>query len=143
MNLSEKDIIRFKDGIFYSPDGCWYWTKTINLNGYGIMSLGRKMKSCHRISFFIHNGKLPHNLLVCHACDNTLCVNPNHLFLGTHKDNTQDMVKKGRHMHGFQKTHCKRGHELSTENVYLFGKKRNCKICRRAAGKAYRKRKKI
>lgn len=74
---------------------CWLWTGCKIQNGYGRIRVG-KLKLAHRISYEIHIGLIPEGLLVCHKCDVRDCVNPEHLFLGTKKDNTQDMIKKGR-----------------------------------------------
>ena len=83
-----------------NPNGCWEWTASIT-RGYGRFSLTHsKPIQAHRYSWIIHFGNIPDNLCVLHKCDNQLCVNPDHLFLGTHKDNTQDMIKKQRHQFG-------------------------------------------
>lgn len=77
--------------------GCWNWTGGLNKDGYGIFSLGRKKKvRAHRWSYMHFIGEIEGKLLVCHTCDNPRCVNPEHFFLGTHRDNNNDMVRKGR-----------------------------------------------
>ena len=76
--------------------GCWIWTATANKHGYGQLRVNWKMKQAHRYSYEMHKGEIPEGKLVCHKCDVRSCVNPDHLFLGTHQDNANDMVKKGR-----------------------------------------------
>ncbi len=78
------------------PGACWEWTKSTSKSGYGNISINGKTRLVHRVSFEIFNGEIPDRMIVCHRCDRRNCINPNHLFLGTHKDNTQDMIKKGR-----------------------------------------------
>lgn len=76
---------------------CWEWTAGVNNLGYGMIRDEKRMRSAHRVSYEEHIGKIPHGMCVCHACDNPKCINPKHLWLGTRKQNTQDMIDKNRH----------------------------------------------
>lgn len=75
---------------------CWEWQGYLNKIGYGQAKLQKKTWLAHRLSYEIFINEIPTNMLVLHKCDNKCCVNPEHLFLGTHADNTNDMCKKNR-----------------------------------------------
>jgi len=76
---------------------CWEWNKP-NTRGYGEYYIGNyRFERAHRFSYKIYKGKIPKGLCVCHTCDNPKCVNPDHLWLGTVKENNQDCIKKERH----------------------------------------------
>lgn len=78
-------------------DECWTWQACLrNDRGYGNFWNNNKNHRAHRVSWEIFNGEIPKDLHVLHRCDNRVCVNPSHLFLGTHQDNMSDMKKKGR-----------------------------------------------
>ena len=79
-----------------SGEECWLWTGAVDSVGYGCF----RGKKAHRFSYEIHFGKFDKSLDVLHQCDNVWCVNPSHLFLGTHADNMADMVAKGRSKRG-------------------------------------------
>lgn len=78
------------------PDECWLWRGYLTNGGYGQIGLNYKSITVHRASYEVSIGPIPAGMCVLHRCDVRACVNPAHLFLGTHRDNTQDMVRKGR-----------------------------------------------
>lgn len=86
----------------YTPEpnsGCWLWIGGVNEMGYGIFGVGEKTErvaKAHRVSYEIHKGPIPAGMNVLHRCDVPGCVNPDHLWLGTLRDNSRDMVNKGR-----------------------------------------------
>lgn len=75
---------------------CWLWVGYVEPAGYGKMRVGSKNMRAHRVSWELHNKPIPVGLCILHKCDIRNCVNPEHLFLGTHKDNMVDCVNKGR-----------------------------------------------
>lgn len=81
-----------KDG----PNGCRLWTGAIGGRGYGVLSLSTRQVYAHRASYALHCGPIPAGKIVCHKCDVRNCINPDHFFLGTHRDNMLDKVAKGR-----------------------------------------------
>lgn len=104
---------RFFDKV-NKTESCWIWTASLRGKaGYGAYKLNGKTINAHRVSYELHNGLIPEGMYVCHTCDNRKCVNPNHLFLGTAKDNYQDAVNKARIIKGWNteklKKHPSRG----------------------------------
>ena len=96
--------------------GCWLWIGSSDPDGYGSIYLNRKERHrAHRISYKAFNGDFDSNLLVCHQCDVPSCVNPDHLFLGTHQDNVKDMDKKGRR--ALKQGELNPSHKLSNDQV--------------------------
>lgn len=138
-SLSERFWAKVK-----KSDGCWLWTGPIMNSGYG-RGPGRNSKYtiAHRLSWELRHGEIPSGLLVLHRCDNRLCVNPEHLFLGTYKDNTADMWAKGRAKGPAAEraaaTHCQRGHAFDDANTRIYKNYRVCLACKRAGAAAWEK----
>ena len=135
----EKQLINFnkkvnKFGDEQNPD-CWIWTACKSSSGYGAFTLYSKKSAigAHVASYILHKGEISTGMIVCHSCDNKLCVNPDHLWLGSTKDNSRDMVSKNRNPWSSKpRTHCRRGHEFSIVGVRN-GVKKNGKSYRTCA----------
>ena len=100
-HLTTHTIERFWMNVAVSePDACWLWTGYRTRGGYGAFFVSsakaERTVTAHRLAYFIAHGEIPDDMCVCHRCDTPLCVNPNHLFLGTQGDNMRDAASKGR-----------------------------------------------
>lgn len=93
MPYSETDLQRFGKRVVLT-EKCWLWKGELR-KGYGLIRFGKKKVTAHRMSWQIHNGPIPEGMFVCHKCDIKICVNPDHLFLGSNLDNLIDMHTKG------------------------------------------------
>lgn len=137
-----KEIMAIKNNCDINHKGCWIWKKPRttsvkpNSKPYGMILVNGKIKRAHRYVLEILRIKIE-GLCVCHKCDETLCVNPDHLFVGTHIDNMMDKKIKGRQTKGTTnqnkgKTHCPKGHPYSGKNL-IYEKttnRRRCRACR-------------
>lgn len=110
--------------------GCWLWSGRLDKDGYGkCQASGKNWKEqrAHRVAYRLFKSKIPKGKMILHGCDTPSCVNPEHLRPGTAQDNYDDSFVRGRRPP--KRTHCMRGHELSEENVGVYGKQRRCKAC--------------
>lgn len=131
--------------------GCWEWRGARNDSGYGDLTLGRQglyNARVHRLMYERFIRPIPDGLIVRHKCDNPPCVNPDHLEVGTYQDNSDDMIKRGRHWrHGA--TECRNGHDLTDPSSYRFEKRSGrggekvCLACQRERHLRWQEKKKL
>lgn len=135
--------------------GCWLWLLATNKGGYGEVDLIQGETYAHRVAYVLFIGPVPPGWFVCHKCDHPRCVNPQHLFLGTARDNVQDSIAKGRFfrwqhtgmrlsgdpINRPRKSCCPYGHPYERGYGTRSGT-RLCRVCSHRREKAYRLRKK-
>jgi hypothetical protein len=113
---------------------CWLWTAYKNNNGYGVIRENGVNVLAHRLSLTLSGVDLPDDKNALHKCDVPACVNPEHLYVGTQKENIRDLVNRGRHCNqNTRKTHCIHGHEFTDANIIRTKKGRHCRECNRIA----------
>lgn len=139
---------RFFNRVSPEPNsGCWLWDGAVAAGNKGTHFYGRfwngsRLVAAHRQAWSLLIGPIPAGSHVLHKCDIPQCVNPDHLFLGSHADNMADMTAKGKSHRG--KTHCKRGHPFDEQNTRWVQKQgyigRQCRTCANQSGKMSKRR---
>lgn len=135
---STKDYLRARVDV--DPvSGCWEWAQRLCKRGYPLTDRGKRQSYAHRLAFKEFIGPIPAGMTVDHVCFNPPCINPDHLRLLTHSDNS-------RNQRSAAKTHCANGHEYTPENTYMRpskhrGGRRDCRTCIRERVAKYKERK--
>lgn len=120
--------------------GCWIWLRGLSGGKYKYPVWGQRdqRRQVSHLALLTRGIEVPRGLDACHSCDNTYCVNPDHLFVGTRKDNMRDAQAKRRLVGYGKREVCKAGHPLSGENLYVSPDgKRHCRICVRRWGRKH------
>jgi len=116
----------FEDKVWPEPNsGCWLWSGAKTSSGYGSFAMDRyRTIPAHRYAWICAYGSIPDGIDVCHRCDNPLCVNPEHLWLGTHTDNNSDRHRKGRSRGGSMKGTANPSAKIDWDAVKEIGSKK-------------------
>jgi hypothetical protein len=148
--------VRFSRWASPEPNsGCWLWEGACDKHGYGQLRFGQggpgSLRYATHIALELAGRPVPPGRFACHTCDNPPCVNPDHLFIGSQKENMADCIAKGRASkpptalkgQGRLTTHCRAGHDLATRGVHVDRNGvQSCKVCRHLAKVAFRARRK-
>ncbi|MES2360004.1 MAG: HNH endonuclease signature motif containing protein [Gemmatimonadota bacterium] len=128
--------------------GCLLWTASVRTTGYGQVRWRGKTTSAHRVAYeIVHGSPVPNGKVLCHTCDQRLCVNTDHLFVGTQADNLIDCVRKGRlRPHNRLKDRCIRGHVFDAANTIIIVRHgvvagRACRECKLAWSREHKRQK--
>lgn len=120
-------------------NGCLSWAGSVQKSGYGEILVGGKKRRVHRVAYEAVFGPIPDGMVICHICDNPLCINPRHLVAATQRENIRDASVKGR-MKREVKTHCVAGHKFDSDNTYIYRGRRECKQCQLRRGREHYRR---
>lgn len=122
---------RFERKIIGEPNtGCWLWLGALDACGYGRIAVSGKNQTAHRVSWEMAFGQIPAGLHVLHKCDVRCCVNPSHLFVGSHRENMQDAQRKGKMGNRWaSRVTCKRGHAYSDKMKVHRNRPRPTRFC--------------
>ena len=142
---------RIKDNIAINESGCWLFQgKSTTASGHKLMGVNGKAQYVHRTSYEVFVAPIPKGMVIMHSCDNPSCCNPEHLKAGTHKENSQDALRKGRlkpgkdggKRVGSRDGYCPNMHEINPENSFIDSKGcRGCRLCRAEQQRQWRIRK--
>lgn len=117
----------------HSVEGCWLWRKHVDKSGYARTTYAKDYEQlAHRLSYRLFKGEIPDGLTIDHLCRRRYCINPDHLDAVTQRENV--LRGEGVAARRARQTHCKRGHEFSRENTYIFRNgRRGCRSCAKSA----------